>query len=580
MQVKTLVIALLASSAAIVVVVLSPLYKKPSEPAPIEVIVPDIPAELNVNFRTASYECSHHGKQWHICTQPDGWGSMFYCPTYSDYNETELALVEASFIGEPTPLMPCFTCPEEGSDCSTVVSEVMTAAGIAEDQNSTLWNWNIWDEAIYYCKELCEKNKEGESCSEVSQCTTGELFCDYDPDDTKLVDGTCRKCPTDHDMCMEEGFAASVQGQKNCKSCTLSCYGAETSKLLVDGEVLSSQPLDGAIQASHQNASGQLYDCSILAADPHNTCPGAEGKVCLIHFNDQNIEFFSWHISNQLEESGCLGVIAFIEGFNGPVNFDNDDTPLLIPFVFIENGEGISLMQSKIGSNATIQVDVLGVGCYPPDSGRDICRGDWHCKDGDFCVYYDRLVGPDTYNEGYCDPCPSDAHGDPDPLACYFDEDLFKINLQYDTVQNVNSCASSCGAEAALMTKSCKFCPSDLTKFEFGIKKKEERCIFCPESNLQFPDRTISLFGKTPNTSCDQMESFFQRMPVPNDSTNCQLAQSMNYVCGCDGIGYAGANTQTKRNALVWMPRVAAVLSILVRLHSLLKVSQSHILIK
>jgi hypothetical protein len=117
------------------------------------------------------------------------------------------------------------------------------------------------------------------------------------------------------------------------------------------------------------------------------------------------------------------------------------------------------------------------------------------------------------------------------------------------------------------MAKSCKFCPSDLTKFEFGIKKEEERCIFCPENNLQFPDRTISLFGKTP-------------MPVPNDSTNCQLAQSMNYICGCDGIGYAGANTQTKRNALVWMPRVAAVLSILVRLRSLLKVSQFHILIK
>jgi hypothetical protein len=117
---------------------------KQREPAPIQVVVPTIPAELNVNLLTAFHECSHYGKQWHICTQPDGWGSMYYCPAYSDYNETELALVEYLSIGEPTPLTPCFTCPKDGSDCSTLVSEVMTAAGIAEDQNATLCPINIW----------------------------------------------------------------------------------------------------------------------------------------------------------------------------------------------------------------------------------------------------------------------------------------------------------------------------------------------------------------------------------------------------------------------------------------------------
>jgi hypothetical protein len=326
--------------------------------------------------------------------------------------------------------------------------------------------------------------------------------------------------------------------------------------------VILSQPLKGAIQSSHQNASGQLYHCSILAGDPNTSCRGAEGKMCLIYFDNQ--KGFSWHVSDTAEESGCIGVIAFIKGFNGPVNFDNADTPLLIPFVYIENGEGQKLIQNKITSNATLQVDVFGVGCYATSSriSRDICRGDWHCKDGDFCVYYDRLVGPDMYNEGYCWSCPTDANGDPNPLACYFNEDLFRITLEYDSVQNVESCALSCGAEAVLESRSCKFCPSDLTKFQFGIESEKERCIFCPQSDLQFPDRTISLFGE--NITCYQMETFFQRLPVPKDSSNCQLAQSMNYICGCGGIGYAGAKTNTKQVILAWLPRVAAILSLLV----------------
>ena len=41
-----------------------------------------------------------------------------------------------------------------------------------------------------------------------------------------------------------------------------------------------------------------------------------------------------------------------------------------------------------------------------------------------------------------------------------------------------------------------------------------------------------------------------------------QLALGFNYICGCEGPGYVGANTQAKRLALVWMPRVSAILSI------------------
>jgi hypothetical protein len=59
------------------------------------------------------------------------------------------------------------------------------------------------------------------------------------------------------------------------------------------------------------------------------------------------------------------------------------------------------------------------------------------------------------------------------------------------------------------------------------------------------------------------MESFFQKLPVVQKSRNCELAQAMNFICGCDGTGYAGANTKSKQATLAWLPRIAAILSML-----------------
>jgi hypothetical protein len=293
----------------------------------------------------------------------------------------------------------------------------------------------------------------------------------------------------------------------------------------------------------------------MLAADPIITCPGAEGKVCLVHFGDKDIG--DWHVSNKAEESGCIGVIAFIEGYAGPSS--NADSPLLIPYVYIEKEDGMKLVENKIGSNAIEHVEVFGAACHALQLDR--CRENWPCDDGNYCEYNDRPAGSDIYNEGNCKLCPKDANGSPNPLACYFDENTFSYHT-FDTVQNVESCALSCAAVAALRSESCKFCPDDLTKFRFGISSEENRCIFCPQNDLQYPNRTISLFGD--DITCHQMERFFQRLPVSKDSSNCKLAQSMNYICGCGGIGYAGANTDTKQAVLAWLPRVAAILSLLV----------------
>jgi hypothetical protein len=169
---KTLTSVIFVGSTALVAVI-SYLGHRPEKAAPIEVI-DTRPDGLNVDMKTAYLECSHYGKEWHICTEPEVIGTYPYCSAYSEYNKSDLALVEEGEIGVPMPYSPCFTCPAAGISCEDHVKEVFTAAGISEDQNLTLWkDVNLWDHGISWCKGLCELNKEGESCSEDWGCTVG-----------------------------------------------------------------------------------------------------------------------------------------------------------------------------------------------------------------------------------------------------------------------------------------------------------------------------------------------------------------------------------------------------------------------
>ena len=84
---------------------------------------------------------------------------------------------------------------------------------------------------------------------------------------------------------------------------------------------------------------------------------------------------------------------------------------------------------------------------------------------------------------------------------------------------------------------------------------------------MQYPERDVPLFGE--NITCDKVYAFFNRLEVHKDSQNCRLAQSVNYICGCEGTGYAGANTEAKQKSLVWMPRVSGILSLMVSIELL-----------
>lgn len=89
------------------------------------------------------------------------------------------------------------------------------------------------------------------------------------------------------------------------------------------------------------------------------------------------------------------------------------------------------------------------------------------------------------------------------------------------------------------------------------------QCSFCPGNDVLYPNRIFGMFGFGSEVECWQMQAFFQRIKYSEDSVNCRLAQSYNYVCGCEGTGYAGADTNAKPAALVWLPRVMAILSIM-----------------
>jgi hypothetical protein len=180
---KTLTSVIFVGSTALVATI-SYLGHQPEKAAPVEVI--DTPDGLNVDMKTAYLECSYYGKEWQLCTQPEGYGTFHYCSAYSEYNKSDLALNEDGEIGVPMPLSPCFNCPAAGISCDDHVKEVFTAAGISEDQNATLNGFNLWDDGILYCEDMCKLNKEGESCSQDSDnyCTVSfmclpQLLCNH-----------------------------------------------------------------------------------------------------------------------------------------------------------------------------------------------------------------------------------------------------------------------------------------------------------------------------------------------------------------------------------------------------------------
>ena len=88
-------------------------------------------------------------------------------------------------------------------------------------------------------------------------------------------------------------------------------------------------------------------------------------------------------------------------------------------------------------------------------------------------------------------------------------------------------------------------------------------CKLCPNDDMNYSDRVNAMRMFGPDADCATMSHYLGNYVNENDQ-RCELAHMFNYICGCKGSGYLGANTHGKRTALEWLPRVMALLSFLV----------------
>lgn len=413
------------------------------------------------------------------------------------------------------------------------------------------------------CLEECVKAQVGDECSDGIVCQEGASFCNYEEapsiedehNATTSGGGICQECKADVSECLFDDSIMNDFGLEDCILCDLRvCVPLHFSATRIEGENgIASNAMQGSPSTV---ARGQLVDCTNLVHVEETSCNNntdVSGKVCLVNDFTRNTLYVD--VVHKCTSLGGSAVI-FYGDFSPRTSNDDPWTGSLgwqgsfIPSVSISYNDGKRLHEERLGSVAQVNTSDVGDACFKNQFCSDIlpCVG---TNDGSYCDY--KWSGGE---EGFCRACPTDDEGNPSPLSCFFSiEDWGKVTGQ----KAVESCAKVCAS--SLTFPDCKFCPQDVTGFDFGVDSDEERCEFCQEQDVLFPAKEFPLFGA--NISCWQVQKFFQTVDVPADAANCQLAQAFNYVCGCSGSGYGGASTATKQKVLTWLPRVMAILSFL-----------------
>lgn len=140
----------------------------------------------------------------------------------------------------------------------------------------------------------------------------------------------------------------------------------------------------------------------------------------------------------------------------GPGGFHSYDD-LAIPFVSIPSAEGERLRNQNLGTEAKIEVNLMGMYCDTELWWGNHCSESIPCPgDNEFCDYSLKVLGG-KYVVGRCESCRTNENGDPDPFHCYFDQGGGGYVRQTEFVQ---SCSAKC--EAQLTFHDCKFCPEDI----------------------------------------------------------------------------------------------------------------------
>ena len=438
------------------------------------------------------------------------------------------------------------------------------------------------------CISNCVKPQAGDDCTENSKCDAGRFFCDYqetvdtstaavpveDGDDLQMEEmppkeGTCKPCKEDIRDCLDDPTIASPFGVEDCVLCDVSVcvplHFSVTTEVNGDGNdddmnmIIPSNALRGSPMAVGQ---GPLVSCSNLIHREELTCVAGgnalpkettrqDGMVCLVDNYSGNAYYVT--VVDKCAQLGGVAVVFFEqnswtntnETWFGSLSY----LPTTIPSVSITYDDGKRWEEEHLGKVVHVNVTDVGDACF----WQQFCSDDIPCVGSNAGRYCDYKWGGGNGGNGFCRTCPEDA------LECFFtidESDQGKITGQ----KAVESCASTCAS--SLTFPSCKFCPQDVGGFDFGLQSEsDEKCRFCPENDVLFPDKEFPLFGK--GVKCWHVQKFFDSVDVNADARNCQLAQMMNYVCGCAGPGYSGASTDTKKAVLAWLPRTMALLSII-----------------
>ena len=223
--------------------------------------------------------------------------------------------------------------------------------------------------------------------------------------------------------------------------------------------------------------------------------------------------------------------------------------------------DGLTLLENGLGLEATVNLKKTGDDC---DVG---CSDSIPCPLGQYCDYA-------LESHGYCKECLSVSDEDEQRgVVSYLAVPIINLSsykyilmpllsqcfLSGLPLRGAQECANTC--ESTLVSKTCKICGSDVSGISLeSANERVPTCNFCPDGlKRQYWEREIPFIGS--NATCYKLNQFFLNYQLPESDANCQLALNFNYICDCEGPGYAGADSDTKRMALVWVPRVSAILS-------------------
>jgi len=489
----------------------------------------------------------------------------------------------------------CKTCSGSSENCMSIPT--MTESTTGPD----FLSYSIEKAIAEECQEQCGAGTN--TCSSTTECLPG-LFCNFENDGES---GHCEGCPPHRYECITKNLTS--QGLNACdSSCSIHCYSRATlgiSILETERSIDKSAParvfsfIDDArsFHDSPQLSSiGPIVDCK-LGLEP---CEDAEGSVCLI---ERGIIDFKDKAMNCFLGGGIASVIYNVE--QNCENFDGSlwGHDIYIPVVSLTYLDGKAILdQAKampLGTPLLATVEVGGNDVTPEKCVLGCTKQD-ECEGTDLMCNWDNGEFGDCTAESFRTTCNDEAYLSTEHLLCTNDREFCDYSKgalgeclacpKIDGAcffsdlnsQGAIECNEKCagGSSTEIESKSCKFCTEGgftLKDISDGFETTEKEevttpCEFCAYSSestcssvhrwdMMHPYRNITLFGT--RVECWAAAEFYRGMNIEANTVVCDSARTLNYICGCsDSIGYAGANNDAKKKALVWLPRIGAILSI------------------